>query len=309
MHILVALALAATGGLAPAHDVASASPVGVATSAYVAAPTFKLPFTCGQAWHGTTSSSAHRTRYEIDFNWGGSPDADLGQPVLAAAAGTVIMSEHRGSKDGFGNVIKIKHGDLVTVYAHLNSRKVAVGATVAQGQQIGTVGKTTKPSRTGMPAHLHYEVRTATGSYPGNIRAATFEGRTFRYPSQTLTSTNCGGRSAPVTAPANPYTPEQVCGSGYKKVDSAALGGAGTVYLLYNSAAGKNCVVTMKRTGIGSKTATSAYLEVKGKPRTTDSGSYAYYAGPVRAAARGVCVKWGGSAGSARYDSPFEHCG
>jgi hypothetical protein len=48
---------------------------------------------------------------------------------------------------------------------------------------------------------------------------------------------------------------------------------------------------------------------VQGKARVTDSGSFAYYAGPVRAAAAGKCVKWGGKAGSAVYDSTFEHCG
>ncbi|WP_189251420.1 N-acetylmuramoyl-L-alanine amidase, partial [Streptosporangium pseudovulgare] len=33
----------------------------------------------------------------------------------------------------------------------------------------------------------------------------------------------------------NPYTAQEVCGSGYSVIDSAALGTAGTVYLLYNS--------------------------------------------------------------------------
>ncbi|GAA2212168.1 hypothetical protein GCM10009850_076300 [Nonomuraea monospora] len=109
--------------------------------------------------------------------------------------------------------------------------------------------------------------------------------------------------------PTNPHTAESVCGSGYKAIDSAALGTAGTVYLLYNSANGNNCVATIKKTSIGTASATSAYLEVEGKTRVTDSGSFAYYAGPIRAAAAGKCVKWGGKAGSSVYDSPFEHCG
>ncbi|MGW5264891.1 N-acetylmuramoyl-L-alanine amidase [Microbispora sp. NPDC004025] len=107
----------------------------------------------------------------------------------------------------------------------------------------------------------------------------------------------------------NPYTPEQVCGAGYSVIDSAALGTAGTVYLLYNSGNGYNCVVTLKKTSLGTATATSAYLEVQGRTRVTDSGTYGYYAGPVRAAAADKCVKWGGKAGSSGYDSPFEHCG
>ncbi|GAA2894452.1 hypothetical protein GCM10020220_100670 [Nonomuraea rubra] len=45
----------------------------------------------------------------------------------------------------------------------------------------------------------------------------------------------------------NPYKVTAVCGTGYKVVDSRALGSNATVYLLYHSGAGKNCVVTMSR--------------------------------------------------------------
>lgn len=111
----------------------------------------------------------------------------------------------------------------------------------------------------------------------------------------------------------NPYTPVQACGSGYQVIDSASLTVSGVrkgrVYLLYHAGTGYNCVVTMKDTAVGTKTAASAYLEVRGRARSTDSGSFAYYAGPVKAKAAGVCVKWGGSTGGASYGSSFEHCG
>ncbi|MEQ4723672.1 peptidoglycan recognition family protein [Nonomuraea sp. B19D2] len=107
----------------------------------------------------------------------------------------------------------------------------------------------------------------------------------------------------------NPHTPESVCGSGYKVIDSAALATAGTVFLLYNSANGTNCVATIKKTSLGKATATTAYLEVDGKDRVTDTGNFEYYAGPVRAAAPDKCVRWGGKAGAGTYDSPLEHCG
>ncbi|MEV2273268.1 hypothetical protein [Nonomuraea africana] len=106
-----------------------------------------------------------------------------------------------------------------------------------------------------------------------------------------------------------PAHAQSVCGSGYKVVDSAALGTAGTVYLLYSVGTGKNCVATIKKSSLGKATATTAYLEVQGKSRVTDSGNFAYFAGPVQASAPGKCVKWGGKAGSAVYNSPFEHCG
>ncbi|MGR6920097.1 M23 family metallopeptidase [[Actinomadura] parvosata] len=270
----------------------------------LAAPSFQLPFPCGQSWTGNSSgSSAHRS-YEIDFNRGSSASADLGDTVVAAAAGTVVISAHQGSTNGYGNLVKIDHGGgWTSYYAHLNARSVAAGAQVAQGQKIGTVGNTSKPGNNISP-HLHYEVRQGT-SYPSNIRKAVFNGATFGYPNQTLTSKNaCGGSGT-----TNPHTATSVCGAGYKVIDSAALGSAGTAYLLYNAGNGTNCVATIKKSSLGKATATSAYLEVQGKSRVTDSGSFAYYAGPVRAAAAGKCVKWGGKAGSAVYDSPFEHCG
>ncbi|RSN63638.1 exo-alpha-sialidase [Amycolatopsis sp. WAC 04182] len=100
-----------------------------------------------------------------------------------------------------------------------------------------------------------------------------------------------------------------VCGGGYGVIDSAPLGTAGTVYLSYNASNGQNCVSTMKSESAGTATATSAYLEVAGASRITDSGSFSWFAGPVRAAAAGKCVKWGGSAGGTAYNSPSEHCG
>ena len=53
----------------------------------------------------------------------------------------------------------------------------------------------------------------------------------------------------------------------------------------------------------------SAFLEVRGQSRVTDSGSYLYYAGPVRKAAPGTCVKWAGTITGTAYTSAFEHCG
>jgi sialidase-1 len=99
------------------------------------------------------------------------------------------------------------------------------------------------------------------------------------------------------------------CGSGYGVIDQQALGTAGTVYLAYDASTGKNCVSTMKKTSVGTASATSAFLQVEGATRSTDSGSFSYFAGPVLASAAGKCVQWGGSAGDQTYESPLEHCG
>ncbi|MGW3342908.1 M23 family metallopeptidase [Nonomuraea rubra] len=286
--------------------VAPLTGVGTADAA-TAASTLQLPFPCGETWVGSSKSSAHTAGYEIDFN-GSATDgnADLGRTVVAAGAGTVIMSEYRKT-DGFGNVIKIRHSDgTVTLYAHLNARSVSKGATVRQGQKIGTVGKSS--AKYNLIAHLHYEQRTSSGS----IVPAKFNGATYKYPNQTLTSRNCGGGSTQTQAgngggSGNPYSATQICGSGFKQIDSQNLGSAGKVVLLYSAATGQNCVTTLRNSGSG-KAAVTAYLQVQGKARKTDAGSYQYYAGPVKDTARKTCVKWGGAIGSAKYDSPLEHC-
>ncbi|MFI7523676.1 serine/threonine-protein kinase [Micromonospora globbae] len=171
---------------------------------------------------------------------------------------------------------------------------------------------------------------TATASRPartpGASRSATPSATTAQ-PDRPSAPAGGGGSTAPTggtsarpspgTSSAkpersNPYTATQVCGSGYQVIDQATLssGGrrTGRVYLLYHAGNGYNCVVTLKDTAVGTATAASAFLEVKGQSRKTDSGSFDYYAGPVRASAAGTCVRWGGSTGGASYTSPFEHC-
>ncbi|MFJ2034399.1 serine/threonine protein kinase, partial [Streptosporangium sp. NPDC087985] len=58
---------------------------------------------------------------------------------------------------------------------------------------------------------------------------------------------------APPASRPNLYSPQQVCGSGYYVQRSAPFSG-GTVYQLYNTSTGSNCVVTMKSTDVGTAT-------------------------------------------------------
>ncbi|NEB88619.1 spore-associated protein A, partial [Streptomyces anulatus] len=84
------------------------------------------------------------------------------------------------------------------------------------------------------------------------------------------------------------------CGGGYSVVNSAQIGTKGTVFLTYNSATGKNCVVTV-RTTPGKAVHMTASLGFA-SPTTTvsDTGYYTTYAGPVYLDARGLCVTWRG---------------
>ncbi len=77
----------------------------------------------------------------------------INTPVVAVLSGVVTFA---GTNGGFGKQVKIRHDSgHESSYAHLNSFSVKVGATVAQGQEIGKVGST--GASTG--PHLHFEWR------------------------------------------------------------------------------------------------------------------------------------------------------
>lgn len=253
-----------------------------------AGPNFQVPFACGTTLTAATFSG-HSPTYSVDFQ----KTNITGVPVLASAAGTISRVADEGNTS-YGKWVEINHGSgYTTRYAHLSVQSGSVGQSVSLGQKIGNAGATggvTGP-------HLHYEQRLN-----GTVLKAVLNGVAVPYFGHTsfTSKNNCGG---------NPYGPTDACGTGYSVIDSQALGSSGTVYLLYSSSNGRNCVATIKHVSVGTASPVSAMLQVQGSSAITQSGSFAYYAGPVSAAAGSTCVKWGGSVGSATYTSPYEHCG
>jgi murein DD-endopeptidase MepM/ murein hydrolase activator NlpD len=78
---------------------------------------------------------------------------DYGEPVRAAAGGTVVAA---GPSGGYGNMIEVHHGSgFSTRYGHLSQIEVTPGQSVAPGAVLGRVGSTGRSTG----AHLHYEVR------------------------------------------------------------------------------------------------------------------------------------------------------
>jgi murein DD-endopeptidase MepM/ murein hydrolase activator NlpD len=126
------------------------------SSSVVPGPT-GAPSAAGFIWpvHGVLTSG-------FGWRWGRMHEGiDLavpnGTPVVAAAAGTVIVAGWMG---GYGNLVVVDHGGgISTAYGHNTSVTVGVGQQVAQGQLIaysGSTGHSTGP-------HVHFEVRINGG--------------------------------------------------------------------------------------------------------------------------------------------------
>lgn len=79
--------------------------------------------------------------------------AAMGQPVVAAASGTVIGAGWAG---GYGRQVKIAHGGgLTSSYSHLSRIAAGANGRVIAGQVIGYAGSSGLSSG----PHVHYEVR------------------------------------------------------------------------------------------------------------------------------------------------------
>jgi len=95
-----------------------------------------------------------RRRPHLGVDYG----APTGTEVISVASGTVSFA---GRKGGYGKMVKIRHGQYSTSYAHLSRIQVRRGQRVEQGDVIGRVGSTglsTGP-------HLDYRIQDQTGRY------------------------------------------------------------------------------------------------------------------------------------------------
>ena len=100
-----------------------------------------------------TSRFGNRESIRTSGHTGLDIAAPYGTPIKASASGTVTFAGYSG---GYGNVVKMSHGNgIETYYGHCSKLYVSTGEKIEAGEVIGAVGST--GNSTGN--HLHFEVR------------------------------------------------------------------------------------------------------------------------------------------------------
>jgi len=96
--------------------------------------------------------------HKKEFHAGVDIGAPEGTPIFSAISGMVTYA---GWDDGYGKMVQVFNGRMLTRYGHLSRIDCYVGEYVRQGEIIGRVGSTglsTGP-------HLHFEIRISGTPY------------------------------------------------------------------------------------------------------------------------------------------------
>lgn len=80
----------------------------------------------------------------------------VGTDVFSSFPGIVVRQENHV---GMGNIVGVRNGNIVALYAHLNSTSVNLGDIIPSGRLLGKSGWTGGACDT---PHLHFEVRDIT---------------------------------------------------------------------------------------------------------------------------------------------------
>ncbi len=144
---IVATAPAASTGTTPIPAATVEAPP-AAMAAPSPPPTGATREVAGITWHWPAGGKV------IGSDGGGLDIAgELGDPVRAAAAGTVVYSGN--GLIGYGELVIIKHNDTyLSAYGHNSRRLVKEGQHVDAGQEIAQMGASGAPR-----VELHFEIR------------------------------------------------------------------------------------------------------------------------------------------------------
>lgn len=124
-------------------------------------PSYASSGTVASGYYSHPLPGARKTQGIHGYN-GVDLGAPVGTPIVAAAAGEVIVARSGGWNGGYGSYVVVKHANgTQTLYAHMSSVAVRVGDSVGAGQKLGGVGNTGRSTG----AHLHFEVRGARNPF------------------------------------------------------------------------------------------------------------------------------------------------
>lgn len=137
----------------------------MATVSYGSAVTTAVRGASGPSYSGyylmPVSGGARKSQGLHGYN-GVDLAAPSGTPIVASAAGDVIIARNSGWNGGYGVYIVIRHNnDTQTLYSHNSQNIVYQGQRVVQGQVIGYIGSTGRSTG----PHLHFEVRGAKNPF------------------------------------------------------------------------------------------------------------------------------------------------
>lgn len=125
----------------------------------MALPTLRPPTKARKVTSGWGADRSHRggTHQGLDF------PGRVGDPVLAAAAGTVVQVKNVDTSFA-GKFVAIEHsGGVVTRYMHNLKNLVQVGQRVASGQVVALLGQTGTSGK-GTP-HVHFDVKLKPSAF------------------------------------------------------------------------------------------------------------------------------------------------
>ena len=133
-------------------------------------PGTAIPLGAAQNYVAQMSSPLARDRFKLNSRFGPRGGSFHEGLDLAAESGTNIYAAHSGEvvyagegMSGYGKLLVLRDGPIMTVYGHNRKVFVGFGDLVEKGQKIAEVGSTGRASG----PHLHFEVRVQTvdGTY------------------------------------------------------------------------------------------------------------------------------------------------
>jgi Peptidase family M23 len=171
--------------------------------------TFKMITYFGHGGHTNANDDYYATDWVVAGTDKGSQCEDaknIGQPILAPAAGTVFDIQRSNQIGSGGNTVFMSFDDAPIYSAHfehLASISVNEGEDIPAGTVIGTLGHTGLDASE--CAHVHFGVRKSINGQDLSIKPGPLDGQRV-VPGATITSHNDGSPAPPKSRKGNSHS-------------------------------------------------------------------------------------------------------